>query len=103
MQVRSGKTRSLVFSMLTLVITGAGVMWRMRQAGGESISLDRLAVFWLLAGLILAGLAFYNALRPRELSIYEVEFDDDITSFCPHCSTLVGKQDRYCHGCGHLL
>ncbi len=103
MQVQSRRIRSLAFGMLVLVITGAGVMWRIQQASGESAPLDRLAVLWLLAGLILAGLAFYNALRPRGLSIYEIEIEDDITSFCPHCSTLVGKQDRYCRGCGHLL
>ena len=113
MRGQAGKIRSLIAGIAILIVATVGI-FSIRgpsfadsmPGSGTTMHVVRTALIAL--GLIVAGLAFYNAFRHKNAMPRAV--DNDIYSIgsqtghvCPNCGKAIGESDRFCRSCGTYL
>ena len=91
---------SLVGGVIALVVVLTGLMMMSgAPSGGPGIFL----VVWVIFGLAIAGLSFFNAFSDEGLPAYEIEVKDADDSFCRRCGKPARSDDRFCRSCGAAL
>ncbi len=100
MNVRPGRGQSLIGGVMALVVMFTGLML---MSGGPSGGPGIFVVVWMLFGLVIAGISFYNAFSDEGLPTYEIEMKDADDSFCRRCGRPTGSEDRFCRSCGASL
>lgn len=124
MRIRPGRGRSLAGGIGVLLVTVLGFvmltslggsMGEMPPGIGMGPNIGLFAIIWLVIGLIGTGVAFYNALSPRGVALYEIEMDsreeqrlvaptqNEAGAFCPSCGKPAAPDSRFCRHCGEPL
>jgi hypothetical protein len=88
--------------VLVLLVMVFGAVMLLSFGGPRGLMLPFLLI-WVIFGLVAAAAAFYNALSPRGLPLYEVDLEDDERQFCPDCGQPVSRADTFCRNCGRRL
>lgn len=102
MRIRPGRERSLLTGILALVVMVAGFVMLSSGPFGSG-PFGWFIILWVVFGLAIAGMSFYNALSERGLPLYEVDVDEESGDFCPQCGERVGADDKFCKNCGTPL
>ncbi len=118
MQIRPGRTQSLIggIAALAVMIVGLVIMSSFNTGlhsigfgnpGGANAFGNITSIFmivWVLFGLIGAGVSFYNAFSEKGVPTYEIDLKNQgNSSFCPQCGKPIGDSDRFCKHCGSEL
>lgn len=104
MNIRPGRTRSLIGGVMALVVMVAGLLMMSRAGGLHGGMMGPFMIIWVVIGLLGAGISFYNAFSEKGVPLYEIQTDDEGDgAFCPQCGKSVQPSDQFCRHCGATL
>jgi ribosomal protein S27AE len=104
MNIRPGRTRSLIGGIMALVVMVIGLLMMSRAGGIGGGMLGPFMIVWVVIGLLGAGISFYNAFSEKGVPLYEIQTDSEGNgAFCPQCGEPVQASDQFCRHCGATL